>query len=142
MPLALALLTVRAAVPVDFKVSACRTGVLSATLPNARLLVLQLIVATEGTSCRVTFFVTPPELAVRVTDFEDVTAANVAVKVALAALAATVTFDGTVTEELVLPSVTLTPPLGAGPFNVTLHVSVPEPVTDELTQESPLNIPD
>jgi hypothetical protein len=41
-------------------------------------------------------------------------AAVVAVNVAVVALAATVTDAGTVSEELVLDSVTLAPPVGAG----------------------------
>lgn len=50
VPVTLALLTVREAVPVDFSVNVCFAGVFSATLPNVRLLVLQLIVETAGPS--------------------------------------------------------------------------------------------
>lgn len=142
LPLALALLTVRADVPVDFNVSVCLAGVFRATLPNARLLELQLMVATAGERLTVKLFVTPPALAVRVTDCAELTAATVALKLALAAFAETVTFEGTVSDELVLPRVTVTPPLGAEPFSVTVHVSVPELATEEFAQERPVRIPD
>jgi hypothetical protein len=51
-------------------------------------------------------------------------------KVALAAPAGTVTLAGTVAAELLLESVTCTPPPGgAGPFNVTVPVEGFPPVT-------------
>lgn len=90
----------------------------------------------------VKLFVTPPAFAVSVADFEELTVATLAVKLALAAFADTVTLDGTVTAELVLPSVTLTPPLGADPFNVMVHLSEPAPVTEEFVQERPVKIPE
>lgn len=142
LPLALALFTVSAAVPVDFNVRVCLAGVFKATFPNDRLLALQLMVATAGTSSIAKLFVTPPAFAVRVTDFEELTAAIVAVKLALPAFAGMVTFDGTVTDEFVLPSVTAIPPLGAEPLRVTVHVSVPALAMDEFTQERPVRMPD
>lgn len=59
-----------------------------------------------------------------------VTALVVIVNVALVAPAATVTLAGTVTWVLELDSVTFAPPLGAGPFNVTVAVSLSPPTTD------------
>jgi hypothetical protein len=49
-------------------------------------------------------------------------AAAVALKVAVVAPAATVTDAGTVSEVLLLPSVTLDPPVGAVCVSVTVHV--------------------
>ena len=55
--------------------------------------------------------------------------------------AATVTEAGTVTPELLLPSVTTAPPDGAGPFRVTLLAVVDTPPTteigDNVTVETP-----
>ena len=49
-------------------------------------------------------------------------AAAVALKIAVVAPAATVTIAGTVSEVLLLASVTLDPPVGAGWASVTVHV--------------------
>ena len=49
----------------------------------------------------------------------------VAVKGAVVAPAATVTEAGTVTAELLLASVTASPPAGAAALSVTVHASVP-----------------
>ena len=51
-----------------------------------------------------------------------IVAAAVALNVAVAAPAATVTDAGTVSEELLLASVTLDPPVGAVWVSVTVHV--------------------
>jgi hypothetical protein len=67
------------------------------------------------------------------------TAAIVAVKLLVAAPEATVRLAGTLTEELLLVKLTANPPLGASAFRVTVHLSVPAPVIDELPQLSPLN---
>jgi len=55
---------------------------------------------------------------------------------ALIALPGTVTLLGTVTAELLLDRLTLTPPPGAEPVSVTVHVSVPDPVMAPLLQDS------
>lgn len=75
-------------------------------------------------------------LAVSVTVCALETAETVAEKLALAAPAATVTEDGTEAAELLLARATASPPLEAAVFSVTVQVSVPEPVIDELVQES------
>jgi hypothetical protein len=64
---------------------------------------------------------------------------TVAVKLAVADPAATVTEAGTVTAELLLARVTANPPLAAATFRVTVQLSVPAPVIDPLVQLSPLN---
>jgi hypothetical protein len=64
------------------------------------------------------------------------TAAIVAVKLPVVAPAATVTLAGRLTAELLLARLTANPPLGAGAFSVTVHLSVPAPVIDELPQLS------
>jgi hypothetical protein len=69
---------------------------------------------------------TLPALAVSVAVCDEVTAATVAVKLAVEAPEVTEMLDGTVTDELLLESDTLTPPLGAAPLNVTVQESVPE----------------
>jgi hypothetical protein len=61
---------------------------------------------------------------------------TVAEKLVLVAPAGTVTEDGTVTAELLVAKFTASPPPLAAPFSVTVHVSVPDPVIDELVQES------
>jgi hypothetical protein len=64
------------------------------------------------------------------------TAVAVAVKLALVALAGTVTVAGTVTDESLLDRFTVNPLTDAGAFNVTVQVSEAEPVTAPLEQES------
>jgi hypothetical protein len=68
---------------------------------------------------------TPPATAVRVAVWEEVTAETVAVKVALLALAATLTMEGMATAGLLLESATLIPPLGAAPLRFREQLSEP-----------------
>ena len=63
---------------------------------------------------------------------------TVAAKPALAAPAATVTDDGTVTDALLLVRLTACPPVPAAAFSVTVQLSVPAPVIDPLVQLNPL----
>jgi hypothetical protein len=67
------------------------------------------------------------------------TALIVAVKLPVVAPAATATFAGTLTAELLLVRLTENPPLAAAAFSVTVQLSVPAPVIDELPQVNPLN---
>lgn len=69
----------------------------------------------------------------------EVTAATVAVKVAVVALVAIVIEAGTVTAELLLERFTLRPPAGAGADKVTLQESLPAPVIELLLQEMPVS---
>lgn len=99
-------LMVTAAVPDAVSDRVCVVGVLRLTLPKDRLLVLRLSVAVAGLSCRAKVFVPPPAAAVSVAVWFEPTADAVAVKIALVAPAATVTEPGTLTELLLLESVT------------------------------------
>jgi hypothetical protein len=58
-----------------------------------------------------------------------------ALNTVLVALAGTVKVGGTVTTALLLDRFTLSPPLGAAEFSVTVQESVPDPVIDALLQE-------
>jgi hypothetical protein len=57
-----------------------------------------------------------------------------AVNVALVVPLGTVVDDGTVTAELLLERLTISPPLGAVEVSVTVQLSVPAPVTDDWMQ--------
>ncbi|MFZ0745074.1 MAG: hypothetical protein WAM85_11750 [Terracidiphilus sp.] len=50
-----------------------------------------------------------------------------------------VTEAGTVTAELLLDKLTVTPPAGAAPFSDTAQASVPDPVMDSALQASAIN---
>lgn len=134
-PVTVAALTVTVDVPEEVKVSVCVVGVLTATLPNARLDALRLRVGTAAFNCRVKLFERLPEVAVSVAVWAEVTAATVAVKDAVDEPAATVTEAGTLTAELLLAKVTVNPPLGAAAVSATEHASVPDPVMDPVLQE-------
>jgi hypothetical protein len=56
------------------------------------------------------------------------------------ALAGTVKLAGTTTAGLLLERLTVNPPAGAAALSVTVHVSVPDPVREELLQLSVLNV--
>jgi hypothetical protein len=81
-----------------------------------------------------------PVAALMVADCVVLTADTVAVNPALVDVAGTVTEVGTATALLLLERLTATPPLGAEPFNVTVHASVPDPVMEELPQYSALTV--
>jgi hypothetical protein len=81
-----------------------------------------------------------PWVAVRVTVCEEVTADTLATKLALAAPAGTETESGTDTELLLLASLTAVPLLGASSLNLTVHVSDPELVIDEVVQLRPVSV--
>jgi len=85
------------------------------------------------------FDVPPPE-AVTDAVVAEVTAATLAVNVAVVAVAGTVMELGTVTEPLLLESATLRPPVGADPESVTLHESARAPVIDVLPHARPLTV--
>ena len=64
---------------------------------------------------------------------------TVAVKLALAAPAGTVTEAGTVTLVLLLARLTTNPPVGAATFSAAVQLSDPAPVIDALAQVRLLN---
>jgi len=138
-PLAAAELIVTAAVPVEFTAIVCVAFELSATLPKLTLAALTVNVGTAAFSWREDVADAPPALAVTVAVAELETEATVAVKAALVAPAATVTLAGTVTELLLLARLTLTPPVGAAVFRLTVQASVPAPVKDDVTHASELS---
>src|SRR5271170_2224697 len=118
VPVTVAALTVTASVPVELSVRVCVEAVLTGTLPNATLAGLMLNVwATTAFNRRAKLVETPP------------------------ALAGTVTVAGTVTAALLLARLTLRPPLAAAAVNVTVQLSLPDPVMDALLQVSPLSAP-
>lgn len=131
LPVALAPLMERAAVPVDFKVMDWEAGEFNATLPNVRLLVLQLMVGTAGVRLRLKVFETWLALAAINTEVAELTELTVAVNCALVALAGTVTLAGTLTAELLLVRPTVTPAPGAALPRETVHVSVPAPTIED-----------
>jgi hypothetical protein len=84
-------------------------------------------------------FKTFPCVAVSVTVCEAVTAETFATKLALAVPEGKETKTGRLTAALLLARSTTMPPLGAEALNVTVQVSVPDPIIDELAQFSPVN---
>jgi hypothetical protein len=142
-PVSVPELMVTGADPAEVKVTGTVDGVFTATLPNATLVGLMLnagpaIGEPAAFSCRVKLSIEPSELAVRVTACADVTADMLAVNPALDAFAGTTTMAGTATAALLLARLTLTPPLPAAVVSVTVQRSLPDPVIDELLQESAL----
>jgi len=136
----LAEFTVTEAVPVELSVTACDSGVLTTTLPNPIEVALTLSLAEAALSCSAVVFEVLPVVAVSVTTCALVTAATLAVNVALVAVAGTVTEPGTVTAPLLLARLTLTPPVGAEPDKLTVHVSASDPVIEVLVQETALTV--
>ncbi len=139
VPVIVTELTVTGWPPVELKVTVCVVGVFRFTLPKLMLVELMVNSGDEEIACRVKVVETEPALAVKVMvcvlDTEETVAENVAV----VAPAATVTEAGTVTAELLLARFTVNPPVAAAAFSVTVQLSVPDPVMDELVQESPVS---
>jgi hypothetical protein len=139
-PLTVAELIVSGEVPIEVSVRTWVEAVFRFTLPNERLEALSEMEGTAAFNCSAKLAEAPPALAVSVAVCVVLTAETVAEKAALVAAAATVTVAGTVTDELLLARLTANPPLGAAPFSVTVQLSVPAPVSDELEQESELSV--
>ena len=84
-------------------------------------------------------FETEPWAAVSVTVWDDDTDATLAVKFTLVAPEGTVTDAGTLSEVLLLERLTVTPALVAAELMVTVQLSVPAPLIDELAQLNPVS---
>jgi hypothetical protein len=138
-PVSASALMVTDAVPEEVKVTVCTVGVLTATLPNVSVVALMVNLGVAAFSVSEAVFETLFAVAVKVTACAAVTDDAVAVKEALVAPAATLTADGTVTEALLLERLTLSPPVAAAALRVTVQISVPAPVKDELVQVNALN---
>ncbi|MFZ0745992.1 MAG: hypothetical protein WAM85_16395 [Terracidiphilus sp.] len=141
VPVSAAALIVTGALPVEVKVTDCVDGVFSATFPKANVAVLMLRVGTVALNCRAKLFETLPEVPVSVTAWAVVTDVTVAENPILVAAAGTVTEPGTVTAELLLDKLMVSPPAGAAPLSVTVQASVPDPVMDPALQASALSVP-
>jgi hypothetical protein len=135
VPLAVMPLIVIARLPVDDRVTDCETAVFSVTFPKLTLVELT---ASDAVPPLPSWSAKPAEEplieACRFAVCAEVTAATVAVKVALVVFVVTLTELGTVTEESLLDRLTETPPLGAGAFSVTVQESVPAPVNEAFVQ--------
>jgi hypothetical protein len=103
-------------------------------LPHIKELIEGATVDPEPLSLIEAVFETDPCVAVSVTVCEELTAAIVATKGALLAPAATVTEPGTAIALLLLARVTTNPVLGAAAVRVTVQLSVPAPIIEELEQ--------
>ena len=135
-------LTVTGAVPVDDKTTDWVAAVFTATLPKPMLVALMLSVGVYAFSCRANVLDTLFAFAVTVTACAVVTEATVTVNEVVVALAGTVTVAGTVTAALLLDKLTAKPPVAAAEVKVSVQVSVPEPVMDDVLQFIPLNAAD
>jgi hypothetical protein len=141
VPVIAAALMVSAVEPDEVSVTDWLVGVLILTSPKVRLFVLRLRLTVCAFSCSVNTFAMPPALAVNVAVEVDVTAATVALNPAVVAPAGTVTVAGTVTDELLLARLTISPPACATALSVTVQGSVPAPVIVPLPQARELSTP-
>lgn len=131
-------LRISAAVPDEVTVTVLLIAVFSGSLPNAILVALRLSPAVTAFSCSGYVAETPPAVAVSVAVWAVLTAVAVAVNPALEAPAATVTEAGTATALLLLARLT-TVALVAADVSVTVHASVPAPVSEALPHEITLS---
>jgi hypothetical protein len=92
-------------------------------------------VGIDATSWIAKLTIAVPADAVSVAVWAVETEAAVAVKLAVAEPARTVTEAGVVTDALLLVKVTAKPPVAAGVFRVTVQMSVPAPVMEAVAQE-------
>ena len=120
--------------PVDERVSVCVAVVPTSTLPKFRLAALTVKMDDTAFNSSAKLWAELPEFAVRTAICVIVTAATVAVKLALVAPAGTVTVAGAVTALLLLLKSTVTPPAPAAEFSVTVQESGIAPVATTLAQ--------
>ena len=133
-PLIVAESTVTDAVPVDVNVTDCVAGVLTDSLPKARLVVLIPKVGVPVPSCNAKDSATPLALADRTAVCAEAIVPTVAENPTLVAPDGTVMDAGTVTMLLLLVRTTRNPPPGAAAFRVTVQLSAPEADIDPFAQ--------
>lgn len=133
-------LMVTATVPLEVTVTEFVTAVPTATLPNDNDVALRLNAGVAAFSCNAKLFVELFSLAVMVADCPVLTEATFAVNPTADAPAGTDTLAGSVTELLLLASVTLRPPVGAAPDRLTVQPSAREPVIELLLQDNALTV--
>jgi hypothetical protein len=132
-------LIVTGAVPVDVIVTDCVAGVFRLTVPKPTLVLPKVNVGVVAFSVSANVFEIPPAVAVSVAVWLELTAVVVAVKLALVAPEAIVTEAGTVTALLLLARLTAVA-LVAAEVSVTVHASVPAPISDPLLHVSALSV--
>jgi hypothetical protein len=128
VPVSVAELTVKGAVPVDLSVTDWVVTLFTTTLPKARLLVFNAKVGVVGFNCTANVFETLLADAVSVPVCADATTATIAVKLAFLELAEMLIDAGTVMAASSLVRLTLNPPAGAGAESDTEQLSFPAPV--------------
>lgn len=133
-PATVAALTVTAAVPLEVRVTDIETAAFKTTLPNDKRLVLTLNPGIAAFNCRLKVCQTLPAVAVNVAACALLTNATAAVKSVLSAPAGTFTEAGKETERVLLDKFTSVPALGATPLSITVQISLPDPIIDELLQ--------
>jgi hypothetical protein len=140
LPVAVTEFTVTAFVPLEVSVTVCVVGVFTATPPNEMLVAFRVRADTAAFSCSRIAFEVLPVVAVSVADCALLTEAAFAVNDALVAVAGMVTELGTVTALLLLARDAVTPPVGAEPDRLTVHVSANDPVIEVLPQFTALTV--
>lgn len=140
VPLTAIEFTVTGAVPLELSVTVWLVELFVTIEPNEMLAALMVNVAVAAFNCSARVRAVFPALALRVADCAVVTAATVAIKVVLLAVAGIVTELGTVTALLPLDRATLTPPVGAEPVRLTVQESASDPVMDVLLHDTALTV--
>lgn len=141
VPASVAALMVSGPVPDEVSVTDWVAGVLRFTFPNAIVVEATVRPGVPGPICSANVFETPLAVAVSVAVWVVLAVETVAVNPALVEPEDTLTEPGTVTELLLLASVTVIPPDAAAADRVTVQASVPDPVIELLVQETALNVP-
>lgn len=131
-------LTVTAALPVEVTTTDCVACELTFTDPNATLLVLTVKMGATAPSASANDVVIPATFPDTVTSCAVLTELTVAVNPALVCPAGILIEAGTVTAALLLVRSTVSPPLAAAAFKVTVQLSVPAPVMEPVAQVSAL----
>jgi hypothetical protein len=139
VPDRVAAVKVTGAVPLDVMLTDWVAGVFRSTSPKATLAALMVRVGVVAFRVRERDFEIPPDVAVRVAVWAEVTATAEAVRLVLDAPEAMVRDAGTVSELLLLARVTGVAAVAA-PLRLTVHTSEPAPDSDVLLQESPLRV--